>query len=80
MLEIMKNEEKKNYDNLIKNFYLFGADPDDIIISDFEKDYLKEDFLQIKLLSKFQPIETKFLIVPKIIKSHYFPNGYYLKQ
>ena len=80
MSEIMKNEEKKIYENLIKNFYLFGIEPEDINISDFEKDYLKEDFLQIKLLSKFPPTETKILIDPDIIKSHCFPNGYYLKQ
>ena len=76
----MKNGETKIYENLIKNFYLFGIEPEDINISDFEKDYLKEDFLQIKLLSKFPPTEAKILIDPDIIKSHCFPNGFYLKQ
>ena len=82
MSELMKNERKDFNINLIKNFYLFGIEPDDITISDFEsgKNYLKEDFIQIKLLSKFPPTETKSLIDPNIIISHCFPKGYSLKQ
>ena len=71
---------KNHYDNLIKNFYLFGVEPGDIDISNFENNYLKQNFLQIKLLSKFPPNETKILIDPNIIISHCFPNGYYLRQ
>ena len=75
-----KKTENNDYDNLIKNFYLFGIDPDEIILSDFdEQNYLNEDFLHIKLLSKFPPNEKKSLIPPNIIISHSFPKGYSLK-
>ena len=68
-------------DNLIKNFYLFGVEPDDIDIMDFEEeDFLKNDFLPIKLLSKFPPNELKILIDPNILISHCFPSGYSLKS
>ena len=72
--------ENNNYDNLIKRFYLFGVEPDDINLSGFDKDYLKEDFLPIKLLSIFPPSETKSIIDNNIIISHCFPSGYKLKE
>ena len=72
---------KDNLDNLIKNFYIFGVEPEDINIPELEKNYDKKDYLQIKLLSKFPPIESeKYPIIdPNIIISHCFPNGFYLK-
>ena len=66
MTENNENNGKHfNNDNLIKNFYLFGVEPEDIDLSNFDN-YLKEDFLTIKLLSKFPPIEEKILIEPNI--------------
>ena len=78
----IRNKSKNTNDNLIKNFYLFGVEPEDINISDsdLEKYCLMKDSIQIKLLSKFPPTETKSLIDPNIILSHCFPNGYSLKQ
>lgn len=71
-----------NLDNLIKNFYIFGVEPEDIDISELEKNYLKKDILQIKLLSKFPPLESENnqMISPNIIISHCFPNGLILKS
>ena len=68
-------------DNLIKNFYIFGIEPEDINIPELEKNYSKKDILQIKLLSKFPPMESENyqLIDPNIIISHCFPNGMSLK-
>ena len=78
----IKNKSKNANSNLMKNFYLFGVDPEDIKISDsdLEKYCLMKDSIQIKLLSKFPPTETKSLIDSNIILSHCFPNGYSLKQ
>ena len=78
----IKNKSKNANSNLMKNFYLFGVEPEDISISDsdLEKYCLIKDSIQIKLLSKFPPTETKSLIDSNIILSHCFPNGYSLKQ
>ena len=68
-------------DNLIKNFYIFGIEPEDINVSELEKNYDQKDILHIKLLSKFPPIESENyqIIDPNIIISHCFPNGVSLK-
>ena len=72
---------RNNPDNLIQNFYIFGIEPEDINLSELEKNYSKKDILQIKLLSKFPPVESEnyFSIEPNIIISHCFPNGLFLK-
>ena len=80
MIENENFQRQNNNSNLITNFYLFGVEPEDIDISNFENDFLKEDFLPIKLLSKFPPTEENILIDPNIIISHCFPKGYCLKQ
>ena len=71
----IKNKSKNANSNLMKNFYLFGVEPEDINISDsdLEKYCLMKDSIQMKLLSKFPPTETKSLIDPNIILSHCFP-------
>ena len=80
MLEENKILPKFTHDNLIKNFYMFGVEPEDIILSELSKNCFKEDILPIKLLSIFPPTEMKTLIDPNIIISHCFPNGFSLKQ
>ena len=68
-------------DNLIKNFYIFGIDPSDINLTEIENNTNKPDILQIKLLSKFPPIESENCPTtdPNIIISLCFPNGLSLK-
>ena len=68
-------------DNLIKNFYIFGIDPSDINLTEIENNTNKPDILQIKLLSKFPPIESENCPTtdPNIIISLFFPNGLSLK-
>ena len=72
----------ENLDNLIKNFYIFGIEPEDINLTELETNYSKTDIIQIKLLSKFPPIKSENypIIDPKIIISHCFPNGIKLKS
>ena len=74
-------EEKKQKEikNLIEYFYLFGIEPDSINPTKFDKnqEFLKKDFINPQLLSKFPPNDNSERIVDdKIIKSHCFPNGY----
>ena len=68
-------------DNLIKNFYIFGIEPKDIELSEIENNTNKKDLLEIKLLSKFPPVESENypIVEPNIIISHCFPNGLFLK-
>jgi hypothetical protein len=44
MIENENFQRQNNNSNLITNFYLFGVEPEDIDISNFENDFLKEDF------------------------------------
>ena len=76
------SKSKSDLDNLIKNFYIFGVEPEDINIPEIEKNYSKKDILQIKLLSKYPPIESENyqVIAPNVIISYCFPNGLYLKN
>ena len=68
-------------DNLIKNFYIFGIEPEDINLTEIESNTNKKDILEIKLLSKFPSIESENypIVEPNIIISHCFPNGLFLK-
>ena len=72
----------ENLDNLIKNFYIFGIEPEDINLTELETNYSKTDIIQIKLLSKFPPIKSENypIIDQKIIISHCFPNGIKLRS
>ena len=66
-------------ENLFQYFYIFGIDPNDLDISEFnnEKKYIEDnDFKQTKILTKFPPNKkTKYEINPYIILNHCFPKG-----
>ena len=47
-----------NIENLIQNFYIFGIEPEELEISSIETNYSKKDIVEIKLLSKFPPIQS----------------------
>ena len=70
-----------NIENLIQNFYIFGIEPEELEISSIETNYSKKDIVEIKLLSKFPPIQSDNyqILEPNIIISHCFPNGFNLK-
>ena len=68
-------------DTLIEFFYLFGLDPNELNISEFNNDkkYLLSDFKQAQLLTKFPPSDRyQTDIDPIILKCHLFPNGFRL--
>ena len=73
---------KDHLDNtLIEFFYLFGIDPEQLKLSDFnsERKYLLPDFKQAQLLTKFPPSNRyQTDIDPIILKSHLFPDGFRL--
>ena len=84
----VKIEDIKHHfnDTLIEKFYLFGIEPNSLNISEFTiennvKKYLKVDFKEVQLLTKF-PSDDKYQsdIDPTILMCHCFPSGYHLVE
>ena len=68
-------------DKLIQYFYLLGIEPKILDISEFtkEKNYLKPNFKNVELLTKYPPFEQKISgINTNTILNHCFPNGFSL--